>query len=79
MSCFMPPPRVMPLPINSLFSIDRVTPWPQLGSSAAKKLKRFTDNILRKAPSPLLPQSVVEAQPKLPIRNRRIAAQPLSR
>jgi hypothetical protein len=43
----MPPPRVMPLTINSLFSIDRVTPRPQRGSSAAKKLELFTNKIRR--------------------------------
>jgi hypothetical protein len=42
-------------------------------------LKRFTDKILRKVPSPLLPLPVVEAQPKLQICSRRIAAQALSR
>ena len=49
------------------------------GSSAVKRLKRFTDEIQRKAPSPLLPWPAVEAQPKLPTCSRRIAAQVLSR
>ena len=47
------------------------------GSSATKRLKCFTNNILRKVPSLLLPQPVVEAQPKqskLPIHSRRIIA-----
>lgn len=42
------------------------------GSSTAKRLKRFTDKILRKVPSPLLPLPIVQAQPKLPTRSRRI-------
>jgi hypothetical protein len=55
------------------------TPPAESGSSATKRLKCFTDKILRKAPLPLLPQPVVEAQPKLPICSKRIAAQALSR
>ncbi|CAD6259814.1 unnamed protein product [Miscanthus lutarioriparius] len=49
--------------------------------SAVKRIKRFIEKILCKAPSLLLPlpQPTVEAQPKLPTRSRRIAAQPLSR
>jgi hypothetical protein len=41
--------------------------------------KRFTDKILYKVSSPLLPQQTVEAQPKLPTHSRRIALQPFSR
>jgi len=47
------------------------------GSSATKRLKHFTNKILRKAPSLLLPRPVVEQQPKqpkLPIHSRRIVA-----
>jgi hypothetical protein len=46
------------------------------------KLKRFADRILRKAPSPLLPQSSVEempTKPTLPHCSKRIATQLLSR
>ena len=57
---------------------DVATP-PHSADSAAKRLKRFTDRILHKAPSSLLPQPTVEAQPKLPTCSRRIAAQVLSR
>ena len=68
-------PRAMP-PAS-----DTATPrWPaERGSSTAKRLKPFTAKILRTMSSPLLPQPDVEAQPKLPTRSRRIAAQALSR
>ena len=68
-------PRAMP-PAS-----DTATPrWPaERGSSTAKRLKPFTAKILRKMSSPLLPQPDVKAQPKLPTRSRRIAAQVLSR
>ena len=58
---------------------DTATPPEERGSSATKRLKQFTAKILRKVSSPLLPQPDVEAQPKLPTRRRRIAAQALSR
>ncbi|CAD6250304.1 unnamed protein product [Miscanthus lutarioriparius] len=52
----------------------------QRGTSAAGKLKRFNERILRKAAAPLLPAKVQD-QPstRLPTRSRRITAQPLSR
>lgn len=53
------------------------------GTSTGGRLKRFTERILRKVASPLLPTvpTVTHEQPsaKLPIWSRRIAAQPLSR
>jgi hypothetical protein len=55
------------------------TPSGERGSSATKRLKRFTAKILRKVSSPLLPQPDVEAQAKLPTRSKRIAAHVLSR
>ena len=60
---------------------DTTTPLgtAERGSSVAKRLKRFTKKILRKASSPLLSQPPVEAQPKLPTHSMRIATQALSR
>ena len=65
-------------------SADTATPLgpAERKSSVAKRLKRFTDKILRKAPSslllsPTLPHPIVEA-PMLPTCNRRIAAQAFS-
>ena len=50
---------------------DTTTPPEERGSSATKRLKQFAAKILRKMSSPLLPQSDVEEQPKLPTRLRR--------
>jgi hypothetical protein len=55
---------------------------PRSADSFDKKLKRFADRVLRKAPSPLLPQPSVEETPTRPAllhRSWRIATQPLSR
>jgi hypothetical protein len=57
------------------------TQAPHAGSgSFTGKLKRFTDRILMKAASPLLQAKVHESSStKLPLRSRRLAANPLSK
>ena len=48
-------------------------------SSISGRIKKFAKKVLQKTTAPLLPTKVFDSSAKLPIRSRRIAAQPLSR
>lgn len=48
-------------------------------SSISGRLRRFASKVLKKATSPLLPTKVFDSSAKMPLRSRRIAAQPLSK
>jgi len=47
--------------------------------SISGRIKKFAKKVLQKTTAPLLPTKVFDSSAKLPIRSRRIAAQPLSK
>jgi len=47
--------------------------------SLSRRLRRFASKVLKKAATPLLPLKVFDSSARMPLRSRRIAAQPLSK